>query len=95
MDNETSKPLDGSYEDLFGPTRLNRSYDEGDQIPDDDSRLLEDILSHETTARGRPKALCYEDIRLMVVRNPETGLDVFAMAVKFIHHKGEDNKPKP
>ncbi|KAK6841024.1 hypothetical protein PG987_001884 [Apiospora arundinis] len=95
VDNETRKPLDGSYEDLFGPKRSNGSHDDDDQVLDEDSQLLEDILSRETTGRGRPKALCYEDIRLMVVRHPETGLDVFAMAVKFIHHKGEDNKPKP
>ncbi|KAK8076087.1 hypothetical protein PG994_003359 [Apiospora phragmitis] len=91
----TPKPSDGSYEDLFGPKRLKGPNDEDDQLPDEDSRLLEDILSHETTGRGRPKALCYEDIRLIVVRYPETGLDVFAMAMKFIHYKGEDNKLKP
>ncbi|KAN0087003.1 hypothetical protein V8E54_000691 [Elaphomyces granulatus] len=34
-----------------------------------DSRLFKE-LSQETVARGRPKALCYEDILLMVVRHP-------------------------
>lgn len=49
----------------------------------------------ETTKRGRPKALCYEDILMMLVRHPVTGLPVLAMAIKFIHHKGADKKPKP
>ncbi|KAK3934352.1 hypothetical protein QBC46DRAFT_368262 [Diplogelasinospora grovesii] len=49
---------------------------------------------YETTGRGRPKALCYEDILLMIIRHPETGKDVPAIMIKFIHHKGADNKPK-
>ncbi|KAK4188171.1 hypothetical protein QBC35DRAFT_383231, partial [Podospora australis] len=48
----------------------------------------------ESESRGRPKALCYEDIMLMVVRHPETGEDGLAMSVKFIYHKKADNKPK-
>ncbi|RYP20312.1 hypothetical protein DL765_002875 [Monosporascus sp. GIB2] len=64
-------------------------------LSDENARLLEEILSAETTGRGRPKALCYEDILLMVIRHPVTGEDVHAMAVKFIHYKGVDNKPKP
>jgi hypothetical protein len=28
------------------------------------------------------------------VRHPGTGDDVLAMSIKFIHHKGADNKPK-
>ncbi|GAB1319958.1 hypothetical protein MFIFM68171_10168 [Madurella fahalii] len=51
-------------------------------------------IRNETLGRGRPKALCYEDILLMVVHHPETGKDILAMAVKFIHHKGADSKPK-
>ncbi|KAI0531848.1 hypothetical protein GGR58DRAFT_518190 [Xylaria digitata] len=66
-----------------------------DELLDEDAMLLEEMLSAETTGRGRPKALCYEDISLMIVRHPVTGEDVHAMAVKFIHHKGADNKPKP
>jgi hypothetical protein len=31
----------------------------------------------------------------MVVRHPETGEDVLAMAVKLLHHKGADKKLKP
>lgn len=63
-----------------------------DELQDE---VVEAMLTAETLGRGRPKALCYEDILLMVVRHPVTGNDVLAMAVKFIHHKGADNKPKP
>ncbi|KJZ69082.1 hypothetical protein HIM_11532 [Hirsutella minnesotensis 3608] len=42
------------------------------------------------------KALCYEDIVLWVVPDPNKGgRDVLAMEVFFRHHKGADNKPKP
>ncbi|KAL2024965.1 hypothetical protein VTK56DRAFT_3664 [Thermocarpiscus australiensis] len=63
-----------------------------DELPDE---VVEAMLATETLGRGRAKALCYEDILLMVVRHPVTGNDVLAMAVKFIHHKGANNKPKP
>ncbi|KAK3943757.1 hypothetical protein QBC46DRAFT_21328 [Diplogelasinospora grovesii] len=49
----------------------------------------------ETVGRGRPKALCHEDIQMMIVRHPVTGRCIPAMAIKFIHHKGADNKPRP
>jgi hypothetical protein len=95
VDNEKKKCKDGCLEELFGPKVIGTSTsDDGDEALDDNSRLLED-LSQETVARGRPKALCYEDILLMVVRHPETGEDVLAMSIKFIHHKGADNNPKP
>ncbi len=35
-----------------------------DEPPDENYRLLEELLSQETVGRGRPKALCYEDILL-------------------------------
>lgn len=100
VDGEKKKPKDGTYEELFGTKGLIAGRDglgdkEDDEPPDEHSRLLEDMLTQETEGRGRPKALCYEDILLMVVRHPETGEDVLAMAIKFIHHKGSDNKPKP
>jgi hypothetical protein len=41
-------------------------------------------------------ALCYEDVRLLVVRNPVAGeRDVLAMEVKLAHHKGAKRHPKP
>lgn len=42
------------------------------------------------------KALCYEDICLWIVQNPQRGeRDLLAMEVFLRHHKGADNKPKP
>ena len=97
VDNEKNKPKDGSWEDLWGPKPLETKADDkvADQVLDKNSILLEEMLTQETEGRGRPKALCYEDILLMVVRHPDTGKDVLAMTIKFIHHKGSDNKPKP
>ncbi|KAK4195369.1 hypothetical protein QBC40DRAFT_310712 [Triangularia verruculosa] len=63
-----------------------------DKLPD---KVVKAMLANETMGRGRPKALYYKDILLMVVRHPVTGDDVLTIAVKFIHHKGADNKPKP
>ena len=62
---------------------------------DVESIVLSRLLLQETAQRGRPKALCYEDILLMIVRHPKTGRAIPAMAIKFVHHKGCDNKPKP
>ena len=80
VDNEKTKQF-GHLGELFEPEAVEAGLDNG-------SRLSQ-------VARGRPKALCYEDILLMVVRHPQTGEDVLAMSIKFIHHKGADNKPKP
>ena len=97
VDNEKRRPKDGTYEDIYGPksVRIEDSGYDSDQPVDDNSRLLENMLYQETISRGRPKTLCYEDICLSVVRHPQTGMDVLTMAVKFIHHKGVDRKPKP
>lgn len=66
-----------------------------DQTLDEQSIGLNKLLLQKTIKRGRPKALCYKDILLMIVRHPATGKPILAMAIKFIHHKGADNKPKP
>jgi hypothetical protein len=58
-------------------------------------KMLNEHLAQEHSRSGRPKALCYEDIQLMVVRHPMTSRGITAMAIKFIHHKGADNKPRP
>ncbi|KAH7009443.1 uncharacterized protein B0I36DRAFT_257829 [Microdochium trichocladiopsis] len=81
-------------------TRLSKAFDteeemEDDEALDEDSRKLRDLLTQETTGRGRPKCLCYEDINLMVVRDPVGGGNSLATQVKLIHHKGVDRKPKP
>ena len=103
VDNERQKPKDGSAQKLFGSKvvsspNANCGADEdedNDVAPDEVSRRLDELLSAEPKSRGRPKALCYEDIHLMIVRHPRTGRAVPAMAIKFIHHKGADNRPKP
>ena len=97
MDNERKGPKDGSREILFGQKVIQEADSDGnaDRTLDKHSKELNKMLLQETTKRGRPKALCYEDILLMLVRHPATGKPVLAMAIKFIHHKGADNKPKP
>ncbi|KAM5353462.1 hypothetical protein ACJ41O_000112 [Fusarium nematophilum] len=99
VDGERKKPKDGSLEELFGHkvVRSCSSEDGEDPAPltDENSKLVESLLTQETVGRGRPKALCYEDILMMIVRHPVTGRCIPAMAIKFIHHKGADNKPRP
>lgn len=99
VDGERKKPKDGSLEELFGHkvVQSSSSEDGEDQVPstDENSKLVESLLTQETVGRGRPKALCYEDILMMIVRHPVTGRCIPAMAIKFIHHKGADNKPRP
>lgn len=41
------------------------------------------------------KALCYEDILMMIMWHPVTGWCILAMAIKFIYYKGANNKPRP
>lgn len=44
----------------------------------------------------RVDAICYEDVRLLVVRSPDSrGRDVLAMEVTMTHHKGHKRRPKP
>jgi hypothetical protein len=94
-----SKPKDGSAGVLFGCKAVHSTPDDdADQAPalDEESKTLDDLLAQETVVRGRPNALCYEDIQMMIVRHPDiTKGCILAMAIKFIHHKGADNKPKP
>ncbi|KAH6699577.1 hypothetical protein ACHAQF_009103 [Verticillium nonalfalfae] len=106
--NQRRKPKDGSIEELFGlkvvPSEVrpgnDGSDDEGeseevDVAPDEDSLRLDELLCTQTIGRGRPKALCYEDISMMIVEHPVTRRLIPAMSIKFVHHKGSDNKPKP
>jgi hypothetical protein len=98
VDGERKKPKDGSLEELFGSKVVEddecaKGSDES--APDEASRELDKLLLAETVGRGRPKALCYEDILLMIVRHPVTEQDIPVMAIKFVHHKGSDNRPKP
>jgi hypothetical protein len=92
VDGDKSMPLDGFFEELIGSQAilpLSQKPPE-DSHPDAYAKELTKLLERETTCRSRPKALCY-DIRLMVARHSETGLDTLAMSAKFIRHKGVDN----
>ncbi|KAH8882112.1 hypothetical protein GQ53DRAFT_753940 [Thozetella sp. PMI_491] len=94
--NQRKPPKDGSLKELFGAKAVMETDDDVDEEPDDpDSAVLCALLLQETVRRDRPKALCYEDVLMMVVRHPVTGRATLAMALKFVHHKGCDNKPKP
>jgi len=99
VDNERKRPQYGTWEELFAESRFGTSSpvseDGSDESLSDSEKQLQNMLVRETTDRGRPKALCYEDIKLMIIRHPGTGRDIPVMAIKFIHHKGADNKPKP
>lgn len=100
VNNERKPPKDGSLGQLFGAKVVmsadgDAEADVDEEAADDDSRRLHELLLRETVKRGRPKALCYEDILMMMVRHPVTGRATLAMSLKFIFHKGCDNKPKP
>ncbi|KAI8658992.1 hypothetical protein NCS55_01178000 [Fusarium keratoplasticum] len=99
VDGERRKPKDGSIQELFGQNAVQSSSsgsgEEQDAPADQRSELIRGLLSQENVGRGRPKALCYEDIMMMIVRHLVTGRCMPAMAIKFIHHKGADNRPKP
>lgn len=58
------------------------------------------LVEYDTEESSEPirrhKALCYEDIVLWIVQDPNRGdRDVLAMEVFFRYHKGADRKPKP
>ncbi len=97
MDAKRTKP--SSAIEIFGqqtvtsPTSNNNNeeVDKEEELLDKESKWLDKLLLQETMGCGHPKALCYEDILLMVVCHPATHQDTLAIAIKFIHHKGCDN----
>lgn len=95
---ERKPPKGGSVEALFANKAV-RLVEEGDEssaeASDKLSETLEGLLLEEDKQRGRPKALCYEDIMMMLVRHPDTNKAIPVMAIKFSHHKGAERKPKP
>lgn len=73
VDNERTPPKDGSHQELWSLRNTEDANEDDDKLADDDeSRILERLLCQETVGRGRLKALCYEDIKLMVVHHLET-----------------------
>ncbi|KAI5866135.1 hypothetical protein GGS23DRAFT_594281 [Durotheca rogersii] len=108
VDGGRKRPKDGSLDELFGQKVVigpangddGSNTDKADvaddeEATDDDPKRLNELLSRETTGRGRPKALCYENILMMIVCHPVTGKAIPTMAIKFIHLKGADEKSKP
>ncbi|KAI9512816.1 FluG domain-containing protein [Russula earlei] len=97
VDGEKPKPLDGSWDKLSGSETVTLPLEASpdDEVPDAHSRRIAKLFEFETVSRGCPKVLCYEDIKLQVVRHPETGRDTLTMSITFTHHKGCDNRPKP
>ncbi|KAK4119900.1 hypothetical protein N657DRAFT_243662 [Parathielavia appendiculata] len=95
VDGERKSGKDGCLEELFPRHAIGSVPSDEDKAPDEHSRLLEEMMSQEYESRGRPGALCYEDIQLMVVRHPETGEDVLAMAIRLARRGGAGSKPKP
>ena len=97
MNNERKRPQEAAQ--IFGPAALRHlcqpDDDEEDEDRDQESHLLTQMIAASNRKRGRPKALCYEDILLTVIRDADTGKDVHVLVVKLVHHKGEDRKPRP
>jgi hypothetical protein len=54
------------------------------------------IISDIKTELRQFDALCYKDVRLLVMRNPIAGeQDVLAIEVKLAYYKGAKRRPKP
>ncbi|KAM7210244.1 Protein of unknown function (DUF3435) domain containing protein [Rhypophila decipiens] len=79
---------DESYDDEIDDARGSQEVEEEPESLEETDEFGDAIRKH--------KALCYEDITLWVVKNPnQGGRDVLAMEVYLRHHKGADRKPKP
>ena len=100
-DNTCADGVDEGFDD----TEVGAGADFGDGDDDHDSAVADlgsendddDVaMSDARTEIRQFDALCYEDVRLLVVRNPVAGeRDVLAMEVKLAHHKGAKRRPKP
>ncbi|KAH9967053.1 hypothetical protein BGW80DRAFT_723791 [Lactifluus volemus] len=76
VDGENKLPSNGCWNELFSSqATLPLTAPPEDAPPDEYSKDIMRPLEFETQSRGRPKAPCYEDIQLMVIRHPETGVD--------------------
>ncbi len=103
-DSESDEPIFDSDDESSGDDTSDTEY--SDDAKDDVDMLREKKEScpptaiaedgDNTEATRQHKALCYEDIVLWIVKDPNMGgRDVLAMEVFFRHHKGADRKPKP
>jgi hypothetical protein len=78
------------------PTKVKDQWDNLDSVEYDDVDDDKDAMSGVESASARCKALCYEDVRLLIVQNLVRGeQDVLAIEVTMAHHKGVDKRLKP
>lgn len=88
---------DSGYESMDEPGDGNPVYDRPDPWTNLHDPDYNDV--HEDNAEDLVrtyKALCYEDVRLWIVKNPTSDeRDLLAMEITLSHHKGADRKPKP
>ena len=83
-------------QDMYGRKALGfEDSDDCKKGPDEAARLLDEMPFQETECRGRPKALCYDDFFLSIVRHPETGKDVSYDGKQIYPSQGEERRPKP
>ena len=101
MDNEEEKIRDGPIKTLSGNAAVHSTTpDQGQDDPsgalDPNRKVLDDFLLQEPVGHGPPKALCYEDIQMMIMRHPDTKRCIPAMTMNFTnHHEGENGKAGP
>ena len=104
-DDETSdgNVNDTGFEDAEAGADADFGFDDHDSAvadlgsENDGNDFNDDVAMSDVETELRPfDALCYEDVRLLVVRNPVAGeRDVLAMEVKLAHRKGAKRRPKP
>ncbi|TVY12529.1 hypothetical protein LARI1_G009432 [Lachnellula arida] len=87
--------------ELVDAKKKRKDTDFDNDNPDNDD-LEDDAFEGNATMSGVHEnirqfdAICYEDVRLLVVRSPSGGeRDGLAMEVKMAHHKGHKRRPKP
>jgi hypothetical protein len=89
----------GEFVDATAALRVDASKpgrDSGWRHPWDDAENPEFLAESNGHQDGeRPKALCYEDVRIYIVRVKNTSQSRLGMEVKLGHHKGSEYRPKP
>jgi hypothetical protein len=93
---------DGGFEDVEVNVNVDFGFDNHDNVivdlgsKNDNNGFNDDVVISDVEMELKQfDALCYEDVRLLVVRNPITGeRDVLTMEVKLAHHKGAKRRPK-
>lgn len=101
VDNKEEKIRDGPIKTLSGNTAVHsatpgRGQDDPSGALDPDRNVLDDFFLQEPAEHGQPKALCYEDIQMMIMRHPDTKRCIPAMTMKLTnHHRGGNNKAGP